>query len=288
MLDNFNRADGPIGGSWVGSFTGLTISSNQLAVGTANVSTPWNGATFGPSQEAFVTLSSMVPGAYEYDIMLKVQGLTWDTGNLEVRFDPPTAQVFVSTYAPTQGWIGYGALPAPFVSGDRLGARAHGDGSVDVYRNATLLGTVSVAGWPFATNGGRIGLTISGANGSRLDDFGGGNSTVAAAAALRPADPAALEPIPGALALSNGWPNPAGGPVRFTLSLPRAAPVQFAVYDLAGREVWSDAARTLEAGRRALEWSGASRAGTPVPAGVYLARVRVGPEVLTRRVAMIR
>src|SRR5207344_2483263 len=49
VLDNFNRANGAIGGSWVGQTSGLTISNNQLTSSNgAGVSAVWNGQVFGP------------------------------------------------------------------------------------------------------------------------------------------------------------------------------------------------------------------------------------------------
>ena len=49
--------------------------------------------------------------------MLKVQGLSWDTGHIEVRYDAGQAKVLVSTYAPTLGWQTRGTFPVTFVAG---------------------------------------------------------------------------------------------------------------------------------------------------------------------------
>ena len=288
VVDNFNRADGAVGGNWVGTITNLTITSNQLTPGTSGVTTVWNGGVFGASQEAYVTLATINTAAPEHDLMLCVQGLSWDTGHIEVRYEAPTSHIFISTYSAAQGWVARGTITTTFAAGDRFGARAKADNTVEVYKNATLLGSASVAGWTYAGLGGHIGMTLSGASGSKLDDFGGGNSAVAAPqASLRPAADDS-QALPAMLALSGGWPNPSAGRMQFALAMPHAAHVGFAVYDLAGRQVWSDGDRAFAAGSHILAWSGLTRSGARAPVGVYLARVMVGEQVMTRRVALLR
>ena len=84
-----------------------------------------------------------------------------------------TVQVW--TYHPSQGWVQRGAdIAVTFAAGDQFGARAKADGTVEVYRNGTLLGTRSITAWPFYSNGGYIGMWFVNANGARADNFGGG------------------------------------------------------------------------------------------------------------------
>jgi len=85
------------------------------------------------------------------------------------------------------------------------------------------------------------------------------------------------------LALSTGFPNPSRGPVEFALELPRESQVEWSVYDLQGRAVWSEG-RTLAAGRTQLRWDGTTSTGEPTATGVYLVRARVNGAQFTRRV----
>jgi len=65
--------------------------------------------------------------------------------------------------------------------------------------------------------------------------------------------------------------------------------VEFAVFDLAGREVRRMVTPTaLPAGSHALEWDGRSDAGLPVPVGVYLYRLRAGQVTVTSRITRLR
>ncbi len=173
VIDNFNRANGALAAPWVGT-NGVAIASNRLSQTCCYATPVWTGASFGPEQEAFLTLSSIVANAPEYDLMLKVQGTTYTSAHIEVRYDDAVKRVAVATYdAAAGGWVDRGAVPTTFVAGDRLGARAHANGTVDVFKNTTLLGTISTAGWAYNAQGGSLGLTLS-AIGATFDDFGGG------------------------------------------------------------------------------------------------------------------
>jgi hypothetical protein len=89
-------------------------------------------------------------------------------------------------------------------------------------------------------------------------------------------------------ALSNGYPNPSRSSVAFALELPAEAPVEFAVVDLAGREVWRAPSRAFGAGRWTLTWSGAGRDGARLSPGLYLARIRVSGRDYVRRLTLLR
>jgi hypothetical protein len=72
---------------------------------------------------------------------------------------------------------------AGFVSGDQLGVRTKSDGSVAVYKNGVLVGSLNVTSgsnpWAasLAGSGGRIGVDYNGATNTNFglfDNFGGG------------------------------------------------------------------------------------------------------------------
>lgn len=195
VLDDFDRPDGPVGGAWAGGAAGFAIADSALTPGSTASSEVWDGAVFGPDQEAHLVFVTP-PALGEADLMLKVQGLSWSDGHIEVRYDPDLQQVRVNTYAPGQGWQPRGG-PWPLVlgAGDRLGARARANGLVELFENGVRFATTSVGNWPFASAGGRLGLTLAGSPGARLDDFGGGSAVLAfntppAAAILSPSDSA--------------------------------------------------------------------------------------------------
>ncbi|MEK7326405.1 MAG: hypothetical protein AAB217_14235, partial [Chloroflexota bacterium] len=176
VLDNFNRANGPIGGNWSGNTGSYAINTNYLNI-TSNGYIFWNPTSFGANQEAYVTLSNFYSSGVEHDLLLKSQSsTTYGNGVIEVWYDAAGHRVQVWTYTSVQGWVQRGAdIPVTFVNGDRLGARAKADGTVEVYRNGTLLATRDVTGWPYYANGGYIGLWFIGVTSATVvDDFGGG------------------------------------------------------------------------------------------------------------------
>ena len=87
------------------------------------------------------------------------------------------------------------------------------------------------------------------------------------------------------LALGACWPNPASGELRQALRLPRAAVVEWALYDLAGRRVAVLHQGALAPGARELT-AALPRA---IAGGLYFSRVRVDGRALgARRVAIVR
>jgi len=178
LLDDFNRADGPIGSSWSGWPQNYDIVSNRLAVGSSGTETSiyWNPSRFGVDQEVFVTLTNIDPNGGEQDLLLKSQSATtWGYGVLEVMYDAANQRVYVVTWEWPQGWIQHGAyIPVTFSNGDQFGARATADGTVEVYKNGTLVGTRDITSWTHYAEDGFIGLWFIDAEDAVLDDFGGG------------------------------------------------------------------------------------------------------------------
>jgi len=177
VLDDFNRADGPIGENWTRYTSKYLISSNQLRVRSSGSNTDiyWH-EEFGPDQEAFFTFTQINETAAEQDLLLKAQSnQTWGDGVLEVLYDAPGHDVQVWTWEWPQGWVKYGDdIPVTFVVGDTFKARAKPDGIVEVYRNGELLGMRDVTGWSHYAESGYIGLWFIGAKNTVIDDFGGG------------------------------------------------------------------------------------------------------------------
>ncbi len=175
VLDDFERPSGALGGAWVGDVTGLQIVAGQLTQISLTSSAVLSSPILGGDQEAWIDLAQVTPSAPEHNLMLKVQGLTWDTGHIEVRYDGQAGNVKVSTYSPTQGWVLRGGpFNTTLQNGDVFGARALANGLVVVFRNGVAIGSCSVSGWTFSGQGGRVGLTLTSASATRIESYGGG------------------------------------------------------------------------------------------------------------------
>ncbi|HAV76796.1 MAG TPA: hypothetical protein DCX53_05510, partial [Anaerolineae bacterium] len=179
ILDNFDRANGAIGGNWSGYVSAFNIASNQLDVTSGGFDTYlfWNNAPFGADQEAYLTFSQVDGDAPEQSLFLKSQSNTsYGTGAIEVLYDANADVVQVWTFHPSNGWAQHGGnIPVVFANGDQFGARASANGNLDVYKNGVLLGTRSITTWSFYSGGGYIGLWFADASDALIDDFGGGS-----------------------------------------------------------------------------------------------------------------
>lgn len=177
VLDNFNRANGAPGANWQDNTANFAIlSTTQLGPGgTGTYYLEWVPTVFGSNQQAYVTFNTVSTTGVEQSLLLKTQGATWNTGSIKVSYVYGTSQVVVKTYlSPT--WTTAGTISGvTFAALDVFGAEALSNGTVNVYKNSVLVGTVSVATWPFASFGGRIGLSVSNSSTTRFDNFGGGN-----------------------------------------------------------------------------------------------------------------
>lgn len=176
-VDDFNRANGRIGGNWTGKKSKYRIYDNQLRVRSngSNTDIYWT-EEFGSDQEAFFTFTQINETATELNLLLKSQSKkTWGDGVIEVLYDAQGNNVQVWTWEWPGGWVKYGDdIPVTFMSGDTFKARARPNGIVEVYRNGELLDTRDVSTWSYFAEGGYIGLWFIGAEGTMIDDFGGG------------------------------------------------------------------------------------------------------------------
>ncbi|HUM67575.1 MAG TPA: PKD domain-containing protein [Chloroflexota bacterium] len=178
VLDDFNRADGAIGGNWSGSTTGYAVADNQLAhIGSGEEDIYWNSTAFAVDQEAYITLQAIDLEGEEIGLVLKSQSSTgYDSGLLEIVYNPDLELVTVWSYLEKTGWVSYGKpIPITFEPDDQFGVRAMANGQVEVYKNGALVGTRNVSGWPYYDQGGYIGLFGYQAGDAILDDFGGGS-----------------------------------------------------------------------------------------------------------------
>ena len=98
-------------------------------------------------------------------------------------------------------------------------------------------------------------------------------------------------PLPHAgatLELSEAVPNPFNPRTEFQLRVARAARVEVAIYDLAGRRVRVLLSADLAAGTHGLVWDGADDKQQPVASGAYFVRAAGLGETLSRRLMLIR
>lgn len=88
-------------------------------------------------------------------------------------------------------------------------------------------------------------------------------------------DPSGVDDASGAQGgVLSVTPNPARGPSRVAVDLPRAGHVRIEIVDAAGRAVALLTEARLEQGAHSFLWDGRTADGTPAPNGVYFAVLR--------------
>jgi CSLREA domain-containing protein len=186
VLDNFTQKDGNLGAFWSASDkNGYRVVSKQVDVGVGGP-LYWSRRPpdFGANQEAYLRLVTLDPRG-KHGLLLKIVSGNWTNGAIRVSYD-------VAAGAMTVELVRNGAfVPAatfPLAVQDRplpgsfLVARALADGTVRVYVNCRLVGTVdttrvSGVGSFYANRSGRVGAWFQNAPGAVFDDFGGGTMT---------------------------------------------------------------------------------------------------------------
>ena len=90
------------------------------------------------------------------------------------------------------------------------------------------------------------------------------------------------------IALSQNVPNPFNPQTEIRFVLPGPTTVSLSVYDVRGVLVRNLVTGLASAGENLVRWDGRDDRGNPVASGVYVCRLRVGKETLTRRMVLIR
>ena len=178
VLDTFTRSNGSLRGNWDGATRSdyFRVKSNSLDVRRGGVIV--YDAKYGTSQEAAVTLKSIDRDNRAQGLVLKAQGTSSSAAGIAVTYDAKSKAVRISTLrGGSRGATAYAGIGATFHSGDVLTARVQSDGSVSVYRNATLLKKVTLGSADrayFNGKGGKVGISAVKAGDAVLDNFRGG------------------------------------------------------------------------------------------------------------------
>ena len=84
------------------------------------------------------------------------------------------------------------------------------------------------------------------------------------------------------------YPNPFNPQTTISFGLVRDAKVEISIYNVRGLRVIELVNEVYPTGRHAVTWRGQDDAGRNVASGAYFARMKVGGEVLTQRMMLVR
>ena len=109
---------------------------------------------------------------------------------------------------------------------------------------------------------------------------------------IRVVHPSAVEDwkaeTPNAMTLANNYPNPFNPNTVIEFSLPKAADVKLAVYNLRGERVKMLRSGQTAAGVHQAVWDGTDMAGLQAPSGVYFYRLQTEDQDVTKQMLLMR
>jgi hypothetical protein len=94
--------------------------------------------------------------------------------------------------------------------------------------------------------------------------------------------------LPSSFSFAMSGSNPVRSAASFHYALPRAAPVDLGIFDLAGRRVATLVSGRVEAGEHDASWDLRNADGATVHAGIYFARLVAGADRGVERVVVVR
>ncbi len=97
--------------------------------------------------------------------------------------------------------------------------------------------------------------------------------------------------LPQELSLAQNYPNPFNPTTTIHFELPpkyAGETVTLKIFNTLGQEVKTLIKSELSAGRKSIEWNGKNKLGQAVSSGVYLYSLRVGDELLTRKMLFLQ
>lgn len=94
--------------------------------------------------------------------------------------------------------------------------------------------------------------------------------------------------LPRAVALGDPQPNPFNPVVLIPFSVGCRGVVELGVYDMRGRLVRQLTSGLLTEGRYSEQWDGRNGAGSAMPAGVYLVRIKLDAVQETRKISLVK
>ena len=94
--------------------------------------------------------------------------------------------------------------------------------------------------------------------------------------------------VPADYSLEQNYPNPFNPTTMISFSLKENAEVTLIVYSILGNKVATVYSGRAGPGRHEFEWNGRSDDGIAVSSGIYLYRLEVGVNSLTRKMVLLK
>ena len=94
--------------------------------------------------------------------------------------------------------------------------------------------------------------------------------------------------LPLEYSISNAYPNPFNPVTNIDITVPESGLMQFAIYDILGRQVFEHKQTFANPGHYRFTWSGKNNYGSSLSSGVYLLTVRFSENYYKQKITLLK
>ena len=94
--------------------------------------------------------------------------------------------------------------------------------------------------------------------------------------------------LPLEYSISNAYPNPFNPVTNIDITVPESGFMQFAIYDILGRQVFEHKQTFANPGHYRFTWSGKNNYGSSLSSGVYLLTVRFAENYYKQKITLLK
>ena len=94
--------------------------------------------------------------------------------------------------------------------------------------------------------------------------------------------------LPTEYSISNAYPNPFNPVTNIDITVPESGLMQFAIYDILGRQVFEHKQTFSSPGHYRFSWSGKNNHGSSLSSGVYLLTVRFEENYYKQKITLLK
>ncbi|SVD63447.1 uncharacterized protein METZ01_LOCUS416301, partial [marine metagenome] len=94
--------------------------------------------------------------------------------------------------------------------------------------------------------------------------------------------------LPKEYSISNAYPNPFNPVTNIDITVPESGLMQFAIYDILGRQVFEHKQTFANPGHYRFAWSGKNNHGSSLSSGVYLLTVQFEENIYKQKITLLK
>ena len=96
------------------------------------------------------------------------------------------------------------------------------------------------------------------------------------------------EVLPTEYSISKAYPNPFNPLTNIDIAIPESGLMQFAIFDILGRQVFTHKQQFETPGHYRFSWSGKNNQGTALSSGVYLMTIQFAENYTKQKITLLK